>query len=162
MMYGLYKSLIEIGCDNQEAAGIMYREATYYSNESERRSEIQKHTGFSLWYCGKGSGSTGHFVWPQANDSAVTLMPAQLSNPSGHGSPGRAIRMTPVRQLQVLRASALDAQFRRVELWCARCRSKPAVRPRPREDIASHGPSACSLSLFSEGTNGAGRTGPPG
>jgi hypothetical protein len=54
------------------------------------------------WYCGKGSGSTGHFVWPQANDSAVTLMPAQLSNRSGHGSPGRAIRMTPVRQLQVL------------------------------------------------------------
>jgi hypothetical protein len=114
------------------------------------------------WYCGKGSGSTDHFVWPQANDSAVTLMPAQLSNRSGHGSPGRAIRMTPVRQLQVLRASALDAQFRRVELWCARCRSKPAVRPRPRDDIASHGPSACSLSLFREGTDGAGRTGPPG
>ena len=38
MMYGLYKSLIEIGCDNQEAAGIMYREATHYSNEPERRS----------------------------------------------------------------------------------------------------------------------------
>jgi hypothetical protein len=48
MMYGLYKSLIEIGCDNQEAAGIMYREATHYSNEPERRTEIQKHTGFSL------------------------------------------------------------------------------------------------------------------
>ena len=32
-MYGLYKSLIEIGCDDQEAAGIMYREATHYSNE---------------------------------------------------------------------------------------------------------------------------------
>ncbi len=48
MMYGLHKSLIEIGCDNHEAAGIMYREATYYSNVSERRTEIQKHTGFSL------------------------------------------------------------------------------------------------------------------
>ena len=48
MMYGLYKSLIEIGCDNQEAAGIMYREATHYSNVSERRTEVQKHTGFSL------------------------------------------------------------------------------------------------------------------
>jgi hypothetical protein len=47
-MYGLYKSLIEIGCNNQEAAAIMYRDAIHYSNESERRSEIQKHTGFSL------------------------------------------------------------------------------------------------------------------
>ena len=46
MMYGLYRSLIEIGCDNQEAAGIMYREATHYSNVSERRTEVQKHTGF--------------------------------------------------------------------------------------------------------------------
>ena len=113
-------------------------------------------------YCGERSGSTDHFVWPQAKDGAVTLMPAQLSKCSRHGSPGRADRMTPVRQLQASRASALDVQFGRVELWCARCRSKPAVRPRPRDDIASHGPSACSLSLFREGTDGAGRTGPPG
>ena len=47
MMYGLYRSLIEIGCDNQEAAAIMYRESVHYSNVSERRTEIQKHTGFS-------------------------------------------------------------------------------------------------------------------
>ena len=47
MMYGLYKSLIEIGCDNQEAAAIMYRESVHYSNEPERRTETQRHTGFS-------------------------------------------------------------------------------------------------------------------
>ena len=47
MMYGLYKSLIEIGCDNQEAAAIMYRKSVHYSNEPERSTETQRHTGFS-------------------------------------------------------------------------------------------------------------------
>jgi hypothetical protein len=31
----------------------------------------------------------GHFVWLQAKDGAVTLMPTQLSMRSGHGSPAR-------------------------------------------------------------------------
>ena len=45
MMYGLYKSLIEIGCDNQEAAAIMYRESVHYSNEPERRTETRDTRG---------------------------------------------------------------------------------------------------------------------
>ena len=44
-LYGLYKSLIEIGCSNFEASTIMYAETPEMHDPSERAAEVKRLTG---------------------------------------------------------------------------------------------------------------------